>query len=80
MWGDVNVCQIDKAEKLNDISNTNNASKIVELSTRYYQNYQSIFDSGAIYDLNSSSLPGYWNNVTGKYEPFITAGSSDFMA
>lgn len=80
MWGDVNVCQIDKAEKLNDISNTNNASKIVELATRYYQNYQSIFDSGAIYDLNSSSLPEYWNNVTGKYEPFITAGSSDFMA
>jgi len=80
MWGDVNVCQIDKNDKINDIGNLNNASKIVEFSTRYYQNNQSIFDSGAIYDLNSNSIPGYWNNVTGKYEPFVTASSSDFMA
>ena len=80
MWGDVNICQIDKNEKLNSVGNKNNASKVVELATRYYQNYQSIFDSGAIYDLNSSSLPGGWKNLTGKYEPFITASSSDFMA
>lgn len=80
MWGDVSVCQIDKNEQLNSVSNINNASRVVEFGTRYYQNYQSPFDSGAIYDLNSSSLPANWNNVTGKYEPFVTAGSGDFMA
>jgi len=80
MWGDVNICQIDKNEKLNSVGNLNNASKVVDFETRYYQNYQSIFDSGAIYDLNSSSLPGGWKNLTGKYEPFVTASSSDFMA
>ena len=80
MWGDVNICQIDKNEKLNSVGNKNNASKVVEFSTRYYQNYQSIFDSGAIYDLNSNSLPDGWKNLTGKYEPFVTASSSDFMA
>lgn len=80
MWGDVNIFQIDKMDKVNAVGNLNNASKIVELDTRYYQAYQSLYDSGMIYDLNSSSLPGYWNNVTGKYEPFITAGSGDFMA
>jgi hypothetical protein len=80
MWGDVNICQIDKTAKLNSVGNKNNASKVVEFDTRYYQNNQSIFDSGAIYDLNSNSLPDGWRNVTGKYEPYITASSSDFMA
>lgn len=80
MWGDVNICQIDKAEKVNAVGNINNSSKVVEFQTRYYQFYQSIFDSGSIYDLNSNSLPDGWKNVTGKYEPFVTSSSSDFMA
>lgn len=80
MWGDVNICQVDKTPKLNSVGNLNNASKVVEFTTKYYQNYQSIFDSGAIYDLNSLTLPDGWKNLTGKYEPFITASSSDFMA
>lgn len=80
MWGDVNISQIDKTPFINQVSNTNNSSRVVEFSTRYYHRNQSIFDSGAIYDLNSNSLPDGWKNVTGRYEPFITSSSDDYMS
>ena len=83
LWGNANLFQQEDLPKTISVTNTDNvtASKIVELDSAIYQSNLSLYDTGMIYDLNTSSIRTTWPTMDAALNaPLLQRNGTDWMS